>query len=85
MGLTSGDGADPVGEVADIHRGQALSGAAVTELAIVVEAPALDSAAGGEGAGVGLNSGDGADPAGQSADIHGGQALGGSAVAELSA
>ena len=82
MGLTSGDGADPAGQAADVHWGQAVGRAAVAELAIEVPAPALDPAAGGEGAGVSLARGNGADPAGQAADVHWGQAVGRAAVTE---
>ncbi len=85
LGARRSDGSDPAGESADVHRGQALGGGAVTELAEGVAAPALDPAAGGEGAGVIAARGDGADPAGQSADVHRREALGGGAVTEQAA
>ncbi len=80
-----GDGADPAGQATDILRGQAIRVEPIPELAVEVVAPALDPAAGGQGTGVEAACGDGADPAGQSANVHRSQTLGGGAVTELAA
>ena len=45
--------ADPAGQADDVHRGQRIRRRAVAELTVIVIAPALDAAAGGQRAGVG--------------------------------
>src|SRR5258706_5837098 len=76
------NGADAAGEPADVHGRVALDGRAVADLAVGVVAPALDAAAGGQGAGVEVAGCDGADAAGEPADVHGCETLGGGAIAQ---
>src|SRR5258706_271393 len=76
------NGADAAGEPADVHGRVALDGRAVADLAVGVVAPALDAAAGGQGAGVVAAGCDGHHAAGERADIDGRAALGGGGIAQ---
>jgi len=55
-----GDGADPAAEPANVDRGRLGLGRPVAELAVVVQAPALDRTGAGQRAGVAGSRGDGA-------------------------
>src|SRR5258706_16130109 len=77
------NGADPTGQPADVHGCVALDECAVPDLAVHVVTPALHPAGGGQGAGVIGSHRNGADAAGEPADVHGRVALDGRAVADL--
>ena len=79
----SGHGGHAAGQTGHVDGGGARVDGAVSQLTVVVPAPALDAARGGEGAGVEIARGHGGDAAGEPGDVDGGVAIGGSAVPQL--
>jgi len=82
---TGVDGADPARQPAHVYRCQVPDGRAVAQLTVLVVSPALDPAARSQGTGVIPTCGDGADPARQPTHIYRRVAVGGRAVAQLTA
>ena len=82
VGITRGNGHD-IRQARYLHGNIAVYVISVPELTVGVPAPALDAAAGGDGAGVVDAGGDGRDVLAQADDIHGQRTIRRRAVTEL--